>query len=97
MEVFNFTADDLTTESNKVKELLLQELERQGLLRVPASKVCSEWAIVVHKPSWFGQVISKAIGGANEYKFSIVKLISLSDPEKRKTEGQLVLMNKENP
>lgn len=47
----------LQSNMNLAKDSILEELERQGLLRQPADKLKSEYAIILVKRGFFGKFL----------------------------------------
>lgn len=85
--VWTMQVQDLMRDYNQVKGILLDELERQNLLRAPAKKLKEEWAFIVHKPSWLGKTIGKLMGGDQEgsHRITLVKVLGHAAPETRTT------------
>jgi hypothetical protein len=59
MTLYSMSIDDMTENANTVKECLLFTLEREGLLKKPATEIAEEYAIVCSKPGWFGTLWKK--------------------------------------
>jgi len=97
MNTWTWTAEDLTEFANQVKETLLEQLDRQGQLRVPAVKLSQEIAVVVYKPKTLGSLIKRWFGDKDDdgYKINIVKMLWIAEPEKRKVPGNLSLLHKQ--
>jgi len=75
MDMYSFTPEDLTTTANSVKEVLLDKLERDGLLKQPADDIAKNYVVVMHKPSWFGKLFASMCNtGKNELKITVLKV-----------------------
>lgn len=67
---------DLTTKCNLTKEVLLEALERDGLLKKPAVEICSEYAVVLSQPNWLGRLFRKIAGeGEGHVTIRIMKAV----------------------
>lgn len=58
-KTMSFTAEDLTHELNVSKELLLKQLERDGVLK-DAKSLCETYAVTVIESETFGSLFAKA-------------------------------------
>ena len=95
--IWTHDVESLNEFSNQVKEVLLHELERQGYLRIPALKINEEIAVIVHRPSWFGSMIRRWFGEDDGYKISIIKMLCIAEPDKKKNLGSVIsLVNKKD-
>lgn len=56
------TNTDFQANANMIKELLLDSLEKEGLLNQPASKIKETYAIVVVKKGWLVRTFDKLFG-----------------------------------
>lgn len=53
---------ELTKDCNVVKEVLLEALERDGLLKKPASEISENYAVILAASGWFGRLFRKLTG-----------------------------------
>lgn len=86
MHTYDYTSIGLSQVFNQAKELLLKELERQQLLKQPASKLSEEWAFIVVEKGWLGKAIDKLMfhGENATPKIQIVKMLQTAEPERKK-------------
>lgn len=63
MYVYSLTTDDLTRFMNQAKETTVQSLCEEGFL-TPEQRdaILGNYAIVVHKRTWFGEILAKLRG-----------------------------------
>lgn len=59
--VWTFDLSDLTQTANSIKELLLEDLERRGLLNGTADQLSKRLVIVAHTPNLLGKLLSKIL------------------------------------
>jgi hypothetical protein len=62
--------EDLTVKCNLVKEVLLEALERDGLLKKLATEIARDYAVILAEPGWLGRLFRK-IAGEKEGSISI--------------------------
>lgn len=60
MYVYSLTTDELTRFLNQAKETTVQSLCEEGFL-TPEQRdtILGNYAIVIHKRSWFGEILAK--------------------------------------
>lgn len=56
MKLYQMGLDDITTNSNAVKEEILKALEREGLLKESAEEISKKYAVVIYEPGWLGRI-----------------------------------------
>ena len=62
MNLYQFTAADLQSNVNTGAAALLVQLERDGLLTVPAAQVSRTYAVVVYERGWLGKAWDHVTG-----------------------------------
>lgn len=62
MGMYTVEAEDYTRNANVIKEVLLQALERDGLLTKKASEIAASYAVVARKRGWFGMLFKRLAG-----------------------------------
>lgn len=68
----------LQTNANTIKEILLEGLEKEGLLKGTAKEIGSKYAVVAHKKGWLGKLLGRLFNGAGEgmdIKVTLVKIV----------------------
>lgn len=84
----NLSTEELQGEFNKVKEIVLLGLEKEGLLNGKYEDVAEKYAVVIHKNGGIGSMIKKLIermGGkkkSQEANITFVKLVLPDGTEK---------------
>lgn len=79
MQIYSLDVEDLTKNANIVKEAVLAALEKDGLLKKPATEIAEEYAIVISKPGWLGKFWKKLHQGnaedAKNLRYDVVKSV----------------------
>lgn len=77
MNIYGQDLEALNKHANIIKEVVLEGLEREGLLKAPAAEVGARYAVILHKKGWLGQFWDKWFTGINEgsFKISFVKIV----------------------
>lgn len=83
MDSYTYTTASLATIFNQAKEILLDELERQHHLKVPAEKLKTEWAFVVVEKGWLGSFLDRLLFKDKESggQIRLVKILGHAEPE----------------
>lgn len=76
MHVYSLDIEDMTQNANIVKEAMLAVLEKEGLLKKPAAEIAAEYAVIISKPGWLGQLF-KGIKAddKNSLRYDVVKSV----------------------
>ncbi len=75
-KVYMYGPAELTETANQVKEILLETLEREGLLAegTDAQTIAATYAVICYTPGWFGKVWEKVRGTTSDtWRFAILK------------------------
>jgi len=77
MYIYTQDAEDVNKHANLIKEVILESLEREGLLKGSAAEVGSRYAVMLHKKGWLGELWDKWFSGIKEgnFKVSFVKIV----------------------
>lgn len=77
LQIYSMDIADLTKNANIVKEATIAALERDGLLKKPAQDIAAEYAVVISKVGWFGQLWKRLNLSENkdELRYDIVKSV----------------------
>jgi hypothetical protein len=62
MLISSMTDEQLPTNANQIKEVIVDFLGKQGLLTKTAEEINQTYALVLHRRGFFGKVIDKLIG-----------------------------------
>lgn len=62
MLMSSMTDEQLTANSNQIKEVIVDFLGKEGLLTKTAEEINQTYAVVLHRRGFFGKVIDKLIG-----------------------------------
>lgn len=60
--VMTSSIEETTQNCNVVKEILLEALERDGLLTKPAAEIAQDYAVILAQPGWLGRLFRKVTG-----------------------------------
>lgn len=76
MQLYSFSSEDLTGNANAIKDTLLEQLERDDLLKSSAEHIAKHYVVVLHKPSAFGKWFASAWSkqAKEEMRITIVKV-----------------------
>ena len=70
------TDEQLTSNANLIKEVIVAQLEKEGLLTKPAQEICETYAVIMHRRGFFGKIIDKMMGVEHDrLVISIVKML----------------------
>lgn len=78
LAAYTLSLEELTGNANSIKEVLLNALDREGLLKEPAETLNSKFAVVIHQKGFFGRVIDKLRGVSDDsenLQISIVRVL----------------------
>lgn len=78
LAAYTLSLEELTGNANSIKEVLLNVLDREGLLKEPAETLNSKFAVVIHQKGFFGRVIDKLRGVSDDsenLQISIVRVL----------------------
>lgn len=78
MEIYSMDATDFTQHANQVKEILLDALERDGLLKESAANIAVTYAVVVSKPGWLGSLWKRLTNNKDDkqnLRYDVVKSV----------------------
>ena len=77
MYIYTQDLEDINRHANLVKEVVLECLEREGLLKATAADIGARYAVVLHKKGWLGEFWDKWFSGVKEggFKISFVRII----------------------
>lgn len=78
MHIYTQDLEDMNKHANLVKEVVLESLEREGFLKIPAAEIGARYAVILHKKGWLGELWDKWFAGVKEgsFKISFVKIVS---------------------
>jgi len=76
MYMSSMTDDDLTANSNTIKEIIVNLLEEEGLLTKSAQEINETYAVIIHRRGFFGKIIDKMLGvEGDKQKITLVKVL----------------------
>jgi hypothetical protein len=78
MQIYSLDIEDMTQNANIVKEAMLAVLEKEGLLKKPAHEIAAEYAVIISKPGWLGQLfkgIKVNTEDSNKLRYDVVKSV----------------------
>ncbi len=79
--VYQYSEPELTSLANQAKEQLLFALSNEGLLKGDPHQIAREYAIVIHKKGWLGQLWDKWRGTDRDGAFfAVLKSVSTGVP-----------------
>lgn len=71
-------SEEMVTQANIIKDVVLEALEREGLLTKPAKEIGEMYAVVFHKRGWFGACWAKCFGDEkrdNYFRINLLKSV----------------------
>jgi hypothetical protein len=77
MKVYTLTLSQLTSESNKVKDILLESLLKEKIIDKETYEKSKKYCIVVHEKGFFGSILKKLFKSESQTRYTIVKLIDI--------------------
>lgn len=77
MRTLSMDIEELMKTGNVVKEAVLAALEKDGLLKKPASEIGDSYVVVVAEPRWFGKLFRKVTGKEDEKELRIYVMKAL--------------------
>jgi hypothetical protein len=81
LQMFNLTSEQLTCEMNKGKELLMEQLERDGLLKAKAQDINEYYAITLVHDNSLGSAIKKFLKIEDKGRYVVVCVGEREKPE----------------
>lgn len=84
IKTYELTAGGLMKTSNQVKEILLDSLERDGLLKESAEWIAQRYTIVVTEKGWLGKAFDALLGNKDESGLFICTLKAVTPSAKPK-------------
>lgn len=75
MNIYSFTAEDLSALGNEVKDLISQTLAREGVDTTPIDNML----VIVSEKSWFGKLKSRLRGDNKKEGQLVTVVIRLKD------------------
>ncbi len=79
--LYSMSPENLLTNMNVAKDVLLAGLEREGLLKGMAKEIGEKYGLVIHKKGWFGSLWERLFGGmkdekgAEGFRVTMVKIV----------------------
>jgi len=76
MLISSMTDEQLTSNANQIKDIVIFQLEKEGLLNKPAKEICETYAVILHRRGFFGKIIDKMMGiEGDRLIISMVKML----------------------
>lgn len=78
MTLYSMDIEQLTSNLNVAKEMLLEALEREGLLKGSAKEIGEKYAVIIHKRGWLGSLWAKWFEGLKDeagFRVTLVKIV----------------------
>jgi len=80
MFLSQMTDEQLTMNANQIKDVVLEALDQEGLLKKSAEEIGSEYAVVIHRKGFFGRFIDKMLHVQGErLHITVVKMVPIKE------------------